>query len=103
MKVRRAEYRRKRNAKRGWRRRHPLRRILKDLYSDLRINLYPLTTPLIAKFAQSDRANDGSPRWGGVSYFDVVVSGPPTTRVTSKGVVPVNYGEPGAATWRGKY
>lgn len=101
MKVRRAEFKRKRNAKRGWRRRHPLERLLKDMYNSAYIALVGLRTPLLDCLERHTTTNT---KWGGLGlHFDVAVSGPLTTRVTSKGVVPVNYGEPGAASWRGKY
>ncbi len=90
--VRRKEYKRKRWYKRRAARRSPLSRLLKNLYADMRTQMYPVITPLVAQMRW--QAAGESVRWGGSNhYFDVHVMpsfDPVTTRDTLQGAVPVH-------------
>lgn len=101
MKLRRKEYKRKRWYKRRAARRHPLSRILKDFYINIRDNWTIATLVATPLCGVARIPGQREVRWGGDGmYFDIAVEGSPlgdaqTTRATFPGAprnaVPVNY------------
>lgn len=89
-KLRRPEFRRRRALKRRALKRKPFHRILKQAYANFSGSLFPSMSPLVA---MSDQLPKRELKWGGQMYWDVALTGPVTTRITSQEAVSVNYAD----------